>query len=115
MKKNSEKFVFAGETLKEDIGGGITRQILGYDGSLMLVKAWFEENAEGYTHAHHHAQVTYVESGEFEFSVDGETKTVKAGDSVYIPPHAPHGAICTKAGVLIDTFSPVREDFIEDK
>jgi hypothetical protein len=24
-----------------------------------------------------------------------------------------HGAVCTKAGVLIDVFSPIREDFME--
>lgn len=115
MKKNSEIFVLGDKTLKEDMGGGITRQILGFDGSLMMVRVWFDENAEGYTHDHHHAQVAYVESGEFDFTVGEETRKVKAGDCVYIPPHASHGAICTKAGVLLDTFSPAREDFLEDK
>ena len=115
MTQCSDKFLLGSETLKEDLGDGITRQILGYDDSLMLVKVWFDENAIGYTHAHHHAQVTYVESGEFDFTVDGETKKLVAGDSVYIAPHASHGATCTSAGVLIDTFSPAREDFLESK
>jgi quercetin dioxygenase-like cupin family protein len=115
MAQHSEKFLIAAERPKEDMGGGITRQILGYDESLMVVRVWFEENAIGYTHDHHHAQVAYVESGTFDFMVDGETRHLVAGDSVYIPPHAPHGATCTSAGVLLDTFSPAREDFLEDK
>ena len=31
----------------------------------------------------------------------------------YVPPHAIHGAVCLEAGVLIDVFSPMREDFIK--
>ena len=49
----------------------------------------------------------------FDFSIGDVTKTVKGGDSVYIPPHVLHGAICTEAGILIDVFSPIREDFME--
>ena len=37
----------------------------------------------------------------------------QAGDvSAYIPTNVIHGAVCLEAGVLIDTFSPVREDFL---
>jgi len=91
---------------------GIKRQFLGYGPELMAVKVWFEEGAEGYQHDHPHTQVSYVESGEFEATIDGETKILRAGDSFYVAPHKSHGAICKKAGVLIDIFSPVREDFL---
>ena len=64
-------------------------------------------------HKHHHSQVTYCIDGEWEFTIGGVTQTVKDGDSVYIPPHVLHGATCTKAGILIDVFSPIREDFME--
>ena len=56
--------------------------------------------------------MSYVESGAFEATIDGETKTLRAGDSFYVAPHKSHGAVCKKAGVLIDIFSPVREDFL---
>ena len=36
---------------------------------------------------------------------------VKYGDGVYVPPDVLHGAVCIEEGVLIDVFSPVREDF----
>jgi len=38
---------------------------------------------------------------------------LNAGDAFYIPPNVLHGAICREAGVLIDVFSPMREDFIK--
>ena len=39
----------------------------------------------------------------------GRTST---GDSFYVHPNLEHGAVCRSAGVLIDVFSPMREDFL---
>ena len=112
MKEQSERYVIADPSTIEIVQDGIKRQFLGYGPDLMAVKVWFEEGAEGYQHDHPHTQVTYVESGEFEATIGGETKILRAGDSFYIAPHEVHGAICKKAGVLIDIFNPVREDFL---
>lgn len=112
MKYESEKFVSGADTKTEDVGGGIRRQIMGYNDSLMLARVQFEEGSIGYTHSHPHAQLAYVESGAFEFTIGDEVKTLIAGDCAYIPPHAEHGAVCRKTGVLLDIFSPVREDFL---
>lgn len=109
----SNRFIFAEKTEIEDLGGGIKRQILGYDENLMVVKVWFEAGSEGYVHRHPHTQVTYIESGEFEVQIGDEKRVLKAGDSYYIPPNIDHGAVCKKSGVLIDTFSPYREDFLK--
>ncbi|MCL4171053.1 UNVERIFIED_CONTAM: hypothetical protein GTU68_053338 [Idotea baltica] len=78
----------------------------------MLVKAWFESGAEGYQHQHPHSQSTYIESGVFDVTIDGVTKRQRGGDCYYIPPNLMHGAVCIEPGILIDTFSPVREDFL---
>lgn len=115
MIKQSGTFVFANPELIEDVEPGIKRQMLGYGPNLMAVKVWFDKGAVGYVHEHVHSQVTYVHSGEFEVVIDGETKLLKEGDSFYIEPHLSHGAVCTKPGVLIDMFSPLREDFLKEK
>lgn len=112
MKDKSPAFVFADTSQIEQVSDGIKRQFLGYGPELMAVKVWFEEGAEGYMHDHPHTQVSYVESGEFEATIDGETQILRAGDSFHVEPNKSHGAICKKAGVLIDVFSPVREDFL---
>lgn len=114
MKFESDKFVLADQAKKEDVGGGIVRQILGHNDDLMLVRVHFAEGAVGYTHDHPHSQVAYVESGVFEFTTGTETRTLKAGDCAYVPPGVEHGAICKESGVLLDIFSPIREDFLEE-
>lgn len=110
----SEIFSFGKDVKVEDVGGGITRQIMGYNDDLMLVKAMFETGAEGYQHAHVHSQIAFVESGVFDVTIDGVTKRQSAGDSFFVPPHVMHGAICIEAGTLLDMFSPIREDFFEN-
>ena len=113
MTKPTAAFLPGAELPRETVDEGMTRQILGYNGQIMMVKVWFETGSQGYVHSHYHSQVTYVESGEFEVTVGGETRTLVAGDCFFMQPNVDHGAICTKAGVLIDVFSPVREDFLE--
>lgn len=108
----SPPFVFDLDTPKETVGKGIVRQILGYGPEIMVVRVRFEEGSVGEVHAHPHSQSTYVESGKFEVFVDGETRVLRAGDGFYIAPGLDHGALCLKRGVLIDTFSPGREDFL---
>lgn len=110
----SEIFLFGDKEPIEDVDPGIKRQILGHNDDIMLVKAMFETGAEGYQHAHVHSQTAYVESGVFDVTIDGVTKRQKAGDCFFVPPHVMHGAICIEAGVLLDMFSPIREDFFEN-
>lgn len=112
MKTRSANFLIESEIPWEPAGEGIKRQILGYDGQLMLVKVAFEKGAVGTAHEHYHSQSTYVVSGVFEFHTEGEKKIVKAGDGIYMAPDAVHGCTCLEAGILIDTFSPMRADFI---
>ena len=85
---------------------------MGYDGQLMMVKVDFEKGAIGTMHEHYHSQVTYVVSGKFELTIGGEKKILVAGDGYYVAPDELHGCVCLEAGVLIDTFSPVRADFL---
>ena len=97
----------------EDVDKGMKRKIMAYDDKLMVVKVEFEKGGIGVLHQHYHSQITHVESGKFEVQINGEKKILAAGDAFYIPPNVLHGAVCLEAGVLIDVFSPMREDFIE--
>ena len=112
MKRESEKFCFAAKTDWEDLGGGIARKIMGWDNQIMMVKVKFEKGAVGSPHRHFHTQTTYCAKGEFEFTIGDEKQVIKYGDGVYVPPNELHGAVCLEGGVLIDVFSPVREDFL---
>lgn len=96
----------------ETIAEGIRRKIMSFDERVMMVKVDFEKGAIGVLHQHYHTQISHVESGVFEVEVSGKKKILKAGDAFHIPPNILHGAVCLEAGMLIDIFSPMREDFI---
>ncbi len=100
------------EILWEDLGNGIQRQVYGYNDNVMLVKVKFEKDAVGQLHHHTHTQVTYIESGVFEMSIGDEKKIIKKGDGFFVPPHAVHGILCLQQGMLVDVFTPAREDFL---
>jgi len=108
----SEKFIKNSENW-EDLGGGVSRQFQGWDNQIMMVKVKFEKGAEGKPHQHFHTQATYCAAGKFEFTIDGEKSLIEAGEGVYIAPNLLHSAVCLEEGILIDVFSPVREDFLD--
>lgn len=113
MKRFSEKFIKTQEMEWEVLGGGVSRKFLGYDNQIMMVKVKFEKGALGSPHVHFHTQATYCSSGKFEFTIDGEVTIIQGGDGVYIEPNLLHSALCLESGILIDVFSPVREDFLQ--
>ncbi|WP_443091264.1 cupin domain-containing protein [Basfia succiniciproducens] len=106
-------FVYNREIPLDDLGGGVQRKILAYSENIMSVEVHFEKGAIGSLHSHPHEQLTYVLSGSFEFTIGDETKIVNAGDVLYKQPNVMHGCVCLEQGVLLDTFTPMRKDFIK--
>jgi len=115
MKTNEAEKVFIENASVEweNVDKGMRRKIMAYDDKLMVVKVEFETGGIGTLHQHFHSQITHVESGVFEVEIGDEKKILKGGDAFYIPSNVIHGAVCLEAGVLIDVFSPMREDFIK--
>ncbi len=113
MKTKSEVFQIEKEMEWETVGDGVRRQIMGYDGQLMLVKVHFDKGSIGAQHVHYHSQATYVVSGKFELTIGDEVRVVEAGDGYYVAPDVLHGCVCLEDGILIDTFSPMRADFLK--
>jgi quercetin dioxygenase-like cupin family protein len=78
----------------------------------MGVEVAFETGAEGAVHSHPHTQMSYVLSGSFRYAVEGEAVVLNPGDSIVVPGGLPHGTVCLEKGVLLDVFTPCREDFL---
>jgi len=105
-------FVLGDEGKKFDLKEGIHSTIKGYGGKMMAVENNFEKGAVAPNHTHIHEQIAYIVSGKFEFYLNGETRIMKAGDSLYSAPNEEHGCLCLEAGLVLDVFSPQREDFL---
>jgi len=113
MNIQSGAFFIESENEWETVGEGVTRQITGYNTTLMMVKVAFETGSIGAVHQHFHSQASFVASGKFEVIVNGVTKVLQAGDTFFAIPNVLHGVVCLEAGMLIDAFSPIREDFLK--
>jgi quercetin dioxygenase-like cupin family protein len=104
-----------GEVTPEVIGEG-RKRYLAHTDNLMMVVIDFDDGPSSTPdppHAHPHEQVTYVAEGELLFFVDGEPTRVGPGDVITVPPDTPHTIqLLTGYVRLVDTFYPLREDFL---
>ena len=60
--------------------------------------------------------MSIIVSGRVRFFIEGKERIVTAGDVLHFPPHCRHGAtMLDEEVVLIDIFSPIREDFLKSE
>jgi len=96
----------------ERIGEGIERQMV-WGERLMVCRLRFAPRVVTAVHTHLHEQITMVEQGRVLFFVDGEERIARAGDVLHFPSNLAHGAtMLDEEVVLVDIFTPVREDFL---
>ena len=113
MKPIAEKaFIISNKIPWESVDNGVERKILGYDEQLMMVNVRFEKGAVGTLHHHVHRQISYVQSGRFEVSIDGIKKILEQGDCFFVAPDLEHGVVALEKGMLVDIFTPARKDFL---
>ena len=97
----------------EEMAAGVQRKILGYQENLMLVKVFFEKGSVAARHSHPHQQIGHILEVRFELEIEGRREVLVAGDSFVVPPDVLHQATCLDKGVILDSFSPMRTDFIK--
>ena len=112
VAEKGQPWVFEADVASTSPGEGVSRKILAYCDEAMCVAHHFEKDAVGALHSHPHTQITYVAEGIFEFEIGGEKKVVKKGDTLLKQDGVAHGALCLEQGILIDFFTPMREDFV---
>jgi quercetin dioxygenase-like cupin family protein len=96
----------------ETIGEGIERQMVVGD-RLMLCRLRFRPHVVTPPHDHPHEQMTVVEKGRVLFTLGDEQLEVGPGTVLHIPSGVWHGAtMLDEEVVLLDIFTPIREDFL---
>jgi quercetin dioxygenase-like cupin family protein len=104
------------EVTPEVIVQGRTRY-LAHLSNLMMVVIDFHDGPTAQPdppHSHPHEQISYVVSGEINFVLGNEVTRLGPGDIFTVPPNIPHSIqLLTKNVRLVDTFSPIRKDFLK--
>jgi quercetin dioxygenase-like cupin family protein len=108
----SKQIVRWGDVTPVEMVPGLMRRTLGYTEDAMVVEFRAEPGADVPAHSHPHQQVGYVVSGEIAITIGGVTSNCKPGDSYVIPGDVKHSAIFLVESIVIDCFSPPREDYI---
>ncbi|MEE4166451.1 MAG: cupin domain-containing protein [Desulfocapsaceae bacterium] len=101
--------------VKEEIADKRSRYLTHSD-NLMMVVIDFNDGPTSEPdppHDHPHEQVSYVAAGEVVLVLGKEQTKLGPGDMFVVPPHVPHSVqLLTKHARLVDTFTPLREDFL---
>jgi unsaturated pyranuronate lyase len=93
--------------LSETIG----RQMI-HTAAMTLARVTLRQGAVVPMHEHEHEQISTVLEGRVRFVVGGEERVMEAGSSVPLPANVPHEVEALIDSVMLDVFSPVREDWI---
>lgn len=90
---------------------GLTRRVLVSSDTMMLVEFTFAKGVEVPGHTHPHDQVGCVVSGRMRMVIGDRTAECGPGDSYHAPPDVPHAGVAIQPSVVLDVFSPPRQDY----
>lgn len=91
---------------------GVTYKTLTFGIRTLLSEFRLEKDGVIPIHSHPHEQIGYMISGQMTFTVNGEVHTAEPGDSWCIPSNVEHGVEVLEDSLVIEVFSPVREDYL---
>ena len=92
---------------------GVTRRLVAAGDKTMAMEVRFERGAEGARHSHPHEQLSRLLAGRMTFYLGEDEKELNAGDMIVIPGGLEHGVLALEQSLLLDVFSPLREDLLE--
>jgi len=102
------------EVPEENLSDTLVRKMI-YGEKVMIAHLILRKGCVVPTHSHESEQMSYILEGSLNFNINGEEIVVRAGEVIQIPSNVPHSAVATEDCVAIDTFSPIRRDWIEGK
>ncbi|MDQ6940174.1 MAG: cupin domain-containing protein [Verrucomicrobiota bacterium] len=91
---------------------GIKRRTIASGPNMYQMLAKLDAGCRMPEHKHAQEQIAHVVSGMLRLIVSGVPHEIKAGESFYLASNQPHGAEADEETLVIDTFSPPREDLL---
>jgi quercetin dioxygenase-like cupin family protein len=108
-------FYKANESGYKEVVPGIKLKALVYGEKTLLAAFRMEANSILPKHSHHHEQTGYLVEGKIRFTIGQQTFETSPGDSWCIPANADHSAEILENSLVIEVFSPVREDYLPER
>ena len=96
----------------EEINESIARRYITGD-SVTVARFELKRGGVVPSHAHPNEQISIVISGALLFRMDGRDTVVKAGEMMQIPGNVAHEVRVLEDALVVDVFSPVRQDWID--
>jgi quercetin dioxygenase-like cupin family protein len=96
---------------EERINDKITRRVMSGEQG-MLVWWTFKAGAHAAAHKHPHEQIVWMISGQMDFRIGQETRSMRPGDVAIIPGGTEHEGYFPVDSEALDFFAPPREDFL---
>lgn len=91
---------------------GLKRRVLAYNEKLFLAEHEMAKGWAGTLHSHPHDQIVYIVRGHLSVSCEGKTFEIRAGDTFVVRGGVEHGASALEESLVIDVFTPWREDYL---
>ncbi len=98
----------------KEIMPGVKRRMLSHSTSGLMVLYKIESGKTFALHNHPHAQYGVFLEGEGKFRVGESTWQMKRGDAYFIPPGVFHELKTDEECVILDFFTPEREDYVKE-
>ena len=104
-------FVARSGTKRHGVLPGMVRRQAVVGDSIQMVEYTLSKGAIVPWHCHPNEQIGMVVSGSMIMKIGTEARTIGPGDGYVIPPGTEHGAEVLEDTVVIDVFSPPRDDY----
>lgn len=92
---------------------GLKRRVLAFNEKLFLAEHEMAKGWTGTMHSHPQEQMVYVVRGQLKVTCEGKTFEVRTGDTFVVRGGVEHGASALEESLVIDVFTPWREDYLK--
>jgi|SRR5215813_6646140 len=92
---------------------GSKRRVLAYNEKLFLAEREMEKGWVGTLHSHPHDQIVYVVHGHLRVNSEQQTFEIRTGDTFVVGGGVEHGASALEESLVVDVFTPWREDYLK--
>ena len=95
----------------EQLNPQITRRVV-HTENLTIARLQIAKDGVVAEHFHVNEQVATVERGALQFHIGGQDVVLRDGQSLAIPSNVPHSVVALEDTIVVDVFSPRREDWL---